>query len=91
MSTRSANDSYGLTHGITDDDQFITGSRLPTYRQVLRCFLFYTKKKEYAKLEAAKNCYNQVKPHYDKGGIKMKAEFKCYDIIKNFMPKTLKQ
>ena len=37
--TRRAKSVFGLGKGINDDDSQITGSRLPTSRQVLRCMM----------------------------------------------------
>ena len=39
--TRTAKSIFGLGKGITDDDAQITGSRLPTRRQVLRCAKYH--------------------------------------------------
>jgi hypothetical protein len=76
-STRSKVEIFGLGEAVTKEDGIITGSRLPTARQILRCTLFHLQdgsSENRTKYEAAKIVYNQVVPYYQKGGVPMLAE-----------------
>ena len=72
--TRTAKSIFGLGKGITDDDAQITGSRLPTRRQVLRCAKYHIGKNVFTASKknmwhAAKAVYLQVVPFYKKANI----------------------
>lgn len=83
--TRQTDSVFGLGAGITSADAELTGSRLPTCEQVLRCF-FYHKQEGLASnrtnRDNAKLVLNQIKPFYAKGNIPMITEKKsCEKII----------
>ena len=85
-STRSKTEIFGLGEAVTKVDGIITGCRLPTCCQILRCTLFHLQdgsSENRTKYEAAKLVYNQVVPFYQKGGIDMLAEqTSCQKIVK---------
>lgn len=84
--TRKAAEIFGLGSGITTTDSQITGSRLPTSRQVLRCFMFHQQKgtsTRQTKFETAKIVLSQVSEFYRKANIPMISDKKaCQKIIK---------
>lgn len=91
--TRSASTIWGLGSGITEDDAVITGCRLPSCRQVLRCMLFYmTRDQEGAvaqvggqsgrsKWDAAQLVFSQVADFYKKANVPTLTERKCSEEI----------
>ena len=57
--THKTAEIFGLGSGITDSDAEITGSRLPTCRQVLRSLMYHLRKgvsEPRTRIEAAKSC-----------------------------------
>ena len=63
---------YGLGPAVTSTDSDITGVRLPTCRQVLRCFIFHVehpKSKNVTKRDSAKIVLEKVLPFYAKANI----------------------
>jgi len=46
MSTRNATYLFGIGPAITESDKIITGAKLPTDKQILRCFLYYKQNSE---------------------------------------------
>lgn len=84
--TRKQAKIFGLGRGITSDDAEITGSRLPTSRQVLRCMMFHLQQgasKSLTRTEAAKVVLGKVTTFYDKAHIPMISEIKaCQKMIK---------
>lgn len=77
---------FGLGSGVTEADKHITGSRLPSKQQVLRCF-FYNKQKGLAlnqkKWETAQITLGEIKPFYERGNIPLILDRKaCEKIIK---------
>ena len=78
--TRSEKDIYGLGPSVTQTDVTITGSRLPTAKQVLKCVIFHLEdgySQNRTKYQAAKIVLDQVSPYYEKGGIPMLMEQSC--------------
>ena len=72
MSSSRLKDIFGLGPSITQDDLNITGSRLPTSKQVLRCFLShqnYHAEKNLTKRDCAKKVLEKVLPFYNKANI----------------------
>ena len=79
-SKRTRHEIFGLGESLTDDDRSISGCRLPTSLQVLRCVMFHLKEgltERRTKFEAAKIVYELVVPFYVKGGTPMLAEKTC--------------
>ena len=76
--TRNKNKKFGFDFGITEDDKHILGNKLPTKEQVLRCFLYYFKDGNGDdKQKSALKVYEQVLPHYEKGGVLIKSDRTC--------------
>ena len=94
--TRNKNKKFGLNLGITESDQHILGNKLPTKEQVLRCFMYHHKDgKGDSKKISAQKVYEQILPHFEKGGILMKHEKSCKENIialydKGYVKKVLK-
>ena len=86
MVTRKAAEFFGLGKGINVTDSDITGSRLPTSRQVLRCLMFHIQEdgpNNGTKWAAAKTVLSKVAVFYGKGNIPLISERKaCEKIIK---------
>ena len=84
--TQSRDSCYLLLgESIGDQDRYITGSKLPTYRQVLKNYLFfrrfvYDPKSKVGKVDdsAKKLVLKAVRPHYIISGIKMKSDKNCF-------------
>ena len=82
--TRKSSEIFGLGKGITTADSVITGSRLPTCKQVLRCYLFHQQQglaSRQTKYETATLVFNQVAEFYNKAHIPMMAETKAINKI----------
>lgn len=84
--TRQTAEIFGLGNAITDNDAVMTGARLPTYRQVLRCFMYHTQPDRETAInksrwEAAKVVLAQIKEFYMKAGIPIIAERKACERI----------
>ena len=84
MTTRQATEIYGLGSGITEADSDITGAKLPTSMQVLRCMMYHVRNtSQISKWDAAKIVLSKVAIFYGKGNIPMISERKaCEKIIK---------
>lgn len=82
--TRKAAEIFGLGKSISIDDAEITGSRLPTYSQVIRCYMYYQQfRPGETKYKMAQQVYNQLILFYSKGNIPMIKEGKgCEKILK---------
>jgi len=84
--TRRSLELFGLGKGITKEDATITGSRLPTSSQVLRCMMYHINEGlsvDRTKWEAAKHVLKKVKIFYEKAGIPIICDRKaCEKIIK---------
>ena len=84
--TRKTNEIFGLGKGITEDDAFITGSRLPTCRQVLRSLIYHYQagiSQNITRTQDAKEVLGQINTFYLKGNIPMILEHKaCEKMIK---------
>ena len=84
--TRQSSTIFGLGSRITQDDEHITGSRLPTSLQVLRCLRYHLEEgrsERRSRWEAAKLVYTKVAIFYDKANIPMITERKaCEKMIK---------
>ena len=90
MITRFNSQIFGLGHVIHQEDAIITGPRLPTYEQVLRCMIWNVSQlpsQIYKQnlFTAAKGVLVHVVPFYEKGGIPMKREDKCCHAIIDFL------
>ena len=80
--TRSQTEIFGLGEGLTEEDSVITGCRLPTSKQILRCFAYHLLKKDRTTTyEAGKHVYELTIPFYQKGGIPMLADKTCIQKI----------
>ena len=75
-----------MGRGITKEDEKITGSRLPSSSQVLRCMMYHLNEgssTNRTRWEAAKLVLNKVKVFYDKASIPIISDRKaCEKIIK---------
>lgn len=84
--TRKGAEIFGLGSGITSTDSQITGSRLPTNQQVLRCFMYHQHQgapSRQTKFETAKLVLAQVSEFYRKANIPMISDIMaCQKIIK---------
>jgi hypothetical protein len=84
--TRKSSEVFGLGQDVSADDSDITGSRLPTGRQVLRCLMFHVKdglSTRRSKWDSAKLVLSKITPFYGKGNIPMIADRKaCEKILK---------
>ena len=84
--TRNTSTIFGLGEGITEADGTITGSRLPSSRQVLRCLLYHYQQgipESKTRTQAAKQVLAQVSIFYKKANIPMISEIKaCEKMIK---------
>lgn len=93
MATRNQMDIFGIGSAVTESDAFITGSRLPTSRQILRSVLFHLNDGasiNRTKYEAAKIVYEQILPFYDKGGVPMLEEQTCCQKIVKLLEENVK-
>lgn len=85
VATRKSTTVFGLGSGITESDANISGSRLPTCRQVLRCMMFHIQNEgseKRKKLESAQIVLAKVSHFYEKANIPMISERKaCEKII----------
>jgi len=83
--TRQSAEVFGMGAGITQADADITGSRLPTNNQVLRCYMFHQREGlqlNRTKYENAKIVLKKIIPFYNKGNIPIITEKKaCEKII----------
>ena len=84
--TRKGAEIFGLGSGITSTDSQITGSRLPTNQQVLRCYMYHQQQgapSRQIKLVTANLVLTQVSEFYRKANIPMISDTKaCQKIIK---------
>ena len=84
--TRNTSTIFGLGEGITEADGTITGSRLPSSRQVLCCLLYHYQQgipESKTRTQAAKQVLAQVSIFYKKANIPMISEIKaCEKMIK---------
>lgn len=89
VETRKSTELFGLGPAITEEDSEINGSRLPTYGQVLRCFLYYYKNQR--KGTAAKSVFPKIEMHYIKAGITMSSNCHCCEKIESLYEKDYKK
>ncbi|KAG8171349.1 hypothetical protein JTE90_007601 [Oedothorax gibbosus] len=84
--TRMSSTIFGLGSGITEEDCTITGSRLPTNLQVLRCLMYHLQEGvriNRTKWESAKIVLAKITVFYEKANIPMISERKaCEKMIK---------
>ena len=93
MATRKKKQVFGLGDGITENDKQITGSRLPTARQVLRCLMYHVKdgsSKKVKKRDCAKLVLSKVSTFYEKANIQMIADRKACERILELYKKNAK-
>jgi hypothetical protein len=74
MDTRKQSQIAGLGGMITLDDQFITGCKLPTIRQVLRCYRCHLEIIGYKSKDSMKEVISQLELYYNKANIPMLSE-----------------
>ena len=67
MEKRKSTEIIILGPGITEQDEFMEGARLPTNKQVFRCFLYHKHKLKLSKYEAE----DQLTYFYVKSGVPM--------------------
>jgi len=86
--TRQSNAVFGIGTGITSADAEITGSKLPTNSQVLRCYMFHQREGltlNRTRHDNAKIVLKQIIPFYNKANIPTITEKKaCEKIISLF-------
>lgn len=84
--TRQSSTIYGLGNAVTKDDGEITGSRLPTSRQVLRCMMHHVQEgasTKQTRWESAKLVLTKLLVFFEKANIPTISERKaCERIIK---------
>jgi hypothetical protein len=84
--TRHASAVFGLGNGITELDAKITGSRLPTSMQVLRCLMYHIKNgvhESRTRFQSAKIVLSKILPFYQKANIPMISKIKaCEKLLK---------
>lgn len=82
--TRKEGEIFGLGLMTTPNDSEITGARLPTKEQVLRCFRYHQSEglsSRCTKMDIAKIVLEKIKPFYLKGNIPMLSHWKACDKI----------
>ena len=96
-STRDNTSIFGLGSGITAADAEITGSRLPTNEQVVRCYMFHQREgaaqgttSNRTKRDNANLVLQQIIPYYLKGNIPMITECRAVDKIVELFQKNSK-
>ena len=79
---------YGLGNAVTEEDGTLTGVRLPTCRQVLRCLMWQIPKEieegkqtQALKWKSASIVLNQLKTSYAKANIPMLSDHQCCKLI----------
>jgi len=86
--TRQSNAVFGTGAGITSADSEITGAKLPSNNQVLRCYMFYQREGlplNRTRHQNAKIVLRQIIPFYQKANIPIITEKKaCEKIIALF-------
>ena len=84
--SRKTTEIFGLGAGVTEFDADITGTRLPTNRQVLRCLMYYIESGfsiNRTKIQAAQIVLERVKVFYDKGNVPMIQDISaCKKLVK---------
>ncbi len=95
INTRQSKTIFGLGPSVTKDDAIITGCRLPTNRQVLRCMLYYTTipddtNQNKSKWSAAKIVLAQLMIFYQKANIPVISEIKCCERLVNLLEENAK-
>jgi hypothetical protein len=78
--TRQSASIFGLGNAITMEDSVITGARLPTSKQVMRCLMFHVQEGAAAnrtKWQSAKLVMSKLVPFYEKANIPMISERKA--------------
>ena len=89
--TRRKTEIFGLGEGITEDGSVITGSRLPTFKQILICFIYHLQVGENnTTYSAARKVYELTIPFYLKGGIPMLADKTCCQKIEKLWQENRK-
>lgn len=86
IQTRNASEIFALGHSITEDDAEITGSRLPTALQVLRCLVFHIQNgysTNKTKWDCSKLVFAKIQPFYEKANVPLICDRKaCEKILK---------
>lgn len=84
--TRQSSAIFGFGNGITELDAKITGSRLPTSMQVLRCLMWHIEtgvRESRTRFQSAKMVLSQIVVFYAKSNIPMISEIKsCQRLLK---------
>lgn len=84
--TRSSSVIWGLGPMITEDDKVISGRKLPSKRQVLRCFMAHygENKSNSTKAEnsAAKQTLEKIQVHFRAADIPMMPPKSCFRLVK---------
>ena len=80
--TRKSSEIYGLGQCISVLDATINGSKLPTYNQVIRCYMYYQQYQPgETKHKMAQKVLDQVIPFYMKANVPMIHKEKAYQKI----------
>lgn len=95
--TRESTAVFGLGAGITEKDEDITGCRLPTNEQVIRCFMFHRCEgsepgtaSNRTRRDIAKIVLEKIIPFYMKGNIPMISEKRACEKIMELVEKNAK-
>ena len=91
--TRQCSAVFGIGTGITSTDAEITGSKLPTNSQVLRCYMFHQREGltfNRTRHENAKIVLKQIIPFYSKANIPTITEKKACEKIISLFQKNAK-
>jgi len=91
--TRQSNAVFGIGTGITRADAEITGSKLPTNSQILRCYMFHQHEGltlNRTRHENAKIVLKQIIPFYNKANIPTITEKKACEKIISLFQKNAK-
>ena len=91
--TRQSATIFGLGNAITTKDSMLTGARLPTSRQVLRCLMFYVQEgasENRTKWQSAKLVLSMLVPFYEKANIPMISERKACERMNQLLEDNAK-
>jgi len=83
LRTRNATVTFGLGKSISQKHAEITGAKLPTSWQVLRCMMWHLQEspcKKRSKWEASKIVVQQVFKFYNKAGFPVISERKAFEL-----------
>jgi len=80
--TRKSSEIYGLGECICVENATINGSKLPTYNQVIRCYMYYQQYQHgETKHKIAQKVLGKIIPFYMKANIPMIHEEKAHEKI----------